>query len=119
VVLQMVSAGADVLTVVRHTRHQPTTRHRLLRRCGARAALAVSAFFFGLTVQTAAFAGQVPDLSSTVLSNTLPGFVASPAGTANNGPINQSNVNYFGAAASGLTRFIANGSISGYVQYQP
>jgi hypothetical protein len=116
-VLQMSSGGADVLTVVRHTRRHPAEPHRLLRRCGARAVLAVSVSLFGLTVaQTAALAGSTPDLSSTVLSDSLPGFVASPAGTATNGPINQSNVNYFGPAASDLTQFIANGSISGFLR---
>jgi hypothetical protein len=70
----------------------------------------------GLTVApSAAFAGP-PDLSAIVVSQSLPGFVVSPAGSATNGPINQSNLSDFGPSASGLEPSLANGTASGYIR---
>jgi hypothetical protein len=54
-------------------------------------------------------------LSAVVLSNSLPGFVASPPGSSN-GPINQSNVQNFGAASGEASRLLADGEMTGYLR---
>jgi hypothetical protein len=64
-----------------------------------------------------AYAGQA-DLSTVILSDTLPGMVLSPSGTTN-GPLNQANVNLFNAGTSetaAIDQQLSNGNLSGYLR---
>lgn len=69
-----------------------------------------------LTAQSAAVAA--PDLSTVVLSNTLPGMVAAAPG-ADNGPATGANLQLLGmspAAASTLQEHINDGDVAGYIR---
>jgi hypothetical protein len=71
----------------------------------------------GLFTDGAASAGPT-SLSTVVLSASLPGFVANPTGPTN-GPINQSNLKYFGTTAadrSEIASQIADGNMRGYIR---
>jgi hypothetical protein len=64
-----------------------------------------------------ASAGQA-DLSTVVLSDTLPGMVPSPAGTTN-GPLNQANVSLFNGGSSetaAIDQQLSNGNLTGYLR---
>jgi hypothetical protein len=64
-----------------------------------------------------ASAGQ-PDLSTVVLSNALPGMVASPPGITN-GPLDQANVSLFNAGPSetaAIDRQLSDGNMTGYLR---
>ena len=70
------------------------------------------------TSSTAAYASP-SDLSSVVLSETLPGFVLSTPGPKN-GPVSQSNVNLFGGdgeVSAVLSRALADGDASGEYRF--
>ncbi len=116
--LQVFPGRVDALRVPTHLDRQRAALHRRWLRLGASFILGGLTTVFGLTfAQGAAFGGQAPpDLSTIVLSQTLPGFVASPPGTATNGPLNQSNVNYFGASASAMQGALSSGAVTGYLR---
>jgi hypothetical protein len=64
-----------------------------------------------------ASAGQ-PDLSTVVLSDALPGMVATPTGLTN-GPLDQANVSLFNAGPSetaAIDQQLSDGSMSGYLR---
>src|ERR1700734_1893208 len=63
-------------------------------------------------------AASPSNLSSEIVSTTLPEFVATPLGPTN-GPLTQATVNQFGGHAQGvvdLGQQLANGNVTGYVR---
>lgn len=90
-------------------------------------ALAIVSFWFGasgLIFGSGRAAASTPDLSSVVLTQTLPGLVADPPGPTN-GPITRSNAAVLsGSLRSGSTGDdtravlgqLANGDLSGYLR---
>ena len=76
--------------------------------------------FAATSMTSVADADAVPgNLSSVVLSETLPGFVASPPGPKN-GPVDQSNLNLFGGdgdANASLAPELADGDVNGLYRF--
>jgi len=60
-------------------------------------------------------ASATDSLSSIVVSNALPGMVQVPAG-ALNGPLNQSNLHYFGGSNGTLGKLVTSGAVTGYLR---
>jgi hypothetical protein len=78
-------------------------------------ALALLMSITGLFLLTASASAGTNALSRVVLSESLPGFVVDPAGPTN-GPINQSNLNYFGGNAGIAAQMLAHGEVIGFVR---
>lgn len=77
----------------------------------------VGSIIGGLFIGGISWAGPT-NLSTVVLSDSLPGFVANATGPTN-GPINHSNLKYFGMTApdrSAIAAQIADGNVSGYIR---
>ncbi len=76
--------------------------------------------FAATSMTSVADTDAVPgNLSSVVLSETLPGFVASPPGPKN-GPVDQSNLNLFGGdgdANASLAPELADGDVNGLYRF--
>jgi hypothetical protein len=95
-------------------------RHSVSRQLRGRqclVAIAVATIFLALQPPSAFASG---DLSSIILSKTLPGFVASPAVT-DNGPLTSTSINALFATLSAaqraeMTQAVSSGQISGYVR---
>jgi hypothetical protein len=79
--------------------------------------LTALAVILGFVVtESAALAGPT-DLSTIVLSETVPGFTASPTGPTN-GPLNSSNLKFFtgSGAHAALAERLATGDLRGYLR---
>ena len=60
-------------------------------------------------------ASATDTLSSIIVSNALPGMVQTPVGPLN-GPINQSNLHYFGGSSGTIGQMVASGAVTGYLR---
>jgi hypothetical protein len=62
-----------------------------------------------------AWASSAPKLGAVITSPDLPGFTTAPAGPEN-GPLNASNADAFGASAGELLQQVQAGTVSGYIR---